>query len=90
MDKTMRLQCRITPATQELLAHLESIDPDYRGKRLVAMAALYLSMTSATEDVKSLQAGAQLNPVSTDNDKKSASSVPTSRPVAGWIRGANV
>ena len=47
MDKTMRLQCRVTPATQELHAHLETIDPDYRGKRLVAMAALYLSMAAA-------------------------------------------
>lgn len=86
----MRLQCRVTPATQELHAHLESIEPDYRGKRLVAMAALYLSMISATEDIKNLQTGSQLNPVSADDNKKDASSEPTSRPVASWIRGANV
>lgn len=89
MDKTMRLQCRVTPATQELHAHLESIDPDYRGKRLVAMAALYLSMVSVTEDGK----GKQTEPGhgnSAIHDKNQINNEPASRPVASWIRGANV
>ncbi|MBN0979118.1 MULTISPECIES: hypothetical protein [Pseudomonas] len=90
MDKTMRLQCRVTPATQELHAHLETIDPDYRGKRLVAMAALYLSMISATEDTKSKQADTQQNNNVSEGRKEPISNEPTSRPVANWIRGANV
>ncbi|AZP73802.1 hypothetical protein EJJ20_35945 (plasmid) [Pseudomonas poae] len=69
MDKTMRLQCRVTPATQELHAHLETIDPDYRGKRLVAMAALYLSMISATEDAKSKQADIQQDNIVADDKR---------------------
>lgn len=88
MDKTMRLQCRVTPATQELHAHLEAIDPDYRGKRLVAMAALYLSMISATENAKNNQLGTQQ--VSIISGDKKNSPEPTSRPVANWIRGAHV
>ncbi|HBN9243619.1 hypothetical protein FA378_10920 [Pseudomonas aeruginosa] len=90
MDKTMRLQCRVTPATQELHAHLETIDPDYRGKRLVAMAALYLSMISATEDAKSKSADTQENNIAAEDKKDQAGKEPISRPVASWIRGANV
>ncbi|EES7561249.1 MULTISPECIES: hypothetical protein [Pseudomonas chlororaphis group] len=90
MDKTMRLQCRVTPATQELHAHLETIDPDYRGKRLVAMAALYLSMISATEDAKSKQADTHQDNIVADDKKEQVSNEPASRPVASWIRGANV
>jgi hypothetical protein len=90
VDKTMRLQCRVTPATQELHAHLETIDPDYRGKRLVAMAALYLSMISATEDAKSKQADIQQDNIVADDKKEQISNEPVSRPVASWIRGANV
>lgn len=90
MDKTMRLQCRVTPATQELHAHLETIDPDYRGKRLVAMAALYLSMISATEDTKSKQTDTQRHNNIPEGGKEPISNEPTSRPVASWIRGANV
>lgn len=90
MDKTMRLQCRVTPATQELHAHLETIDPDYRGKRLVAMAALYLSMISATEDTKSKRPDTQQNNNISEGGKEPISNEPTSRPVASWIRGANV
>lgn len=87
MNKTMRLQCRVTPATPELHAHLETIDPDYRGKRLVAMAALYLSMTSATDEIKGKQDEVQH---ATTNLKEHNNSATTSRPVANWIRGANV
>ncbi|HDS0958763.1 TPA: hypothetical protein QDZ28_002451 [Pseudomonas putida] len=90
MDKTMRLQCRVTPATQELHAHLETIDPDYRGKRLVAMAALYLSMISATEDAKFKQADTQQDNIVAGEKKEELSNEPVSRPVASWIRGANV
>lgn len=90
MDKTMRLQCRVTPATQELHAHLETIDPDYRGKRLVAMAALYLSMISATEDMKGKQVDVQQDDTPAATKKGKNSSKPLSRPVASWIRGANV
>lgn len=39
----MRLQIRVTPAHQELLDHLESIDREYRGKRLIALAAMQLA-----------------------------------------------
>lgn len=53
MDKTMRLQCRITPATKELHAHLEEVEPDYRAKRLVTMAAMYLSIVSSGDEVTS-------------------------------------
>lgn len=38
----MRLHVNVTPAHQELLEHLESIDKKYRGKRLVALAAMQL------------------------------------------------
>ncbi|WP_432780721.1 hypothetical protein QZH44_30150 (plasmid) [Pseudomonas corrugata] len=89
MDKTMRLQCRVTPATQELHAHLESIDPDYRGKRLVAMAALYLSMASVAEDGKGKQTEPGPSIIAIDNTSKK-NEEPASRPVASWIRGANV
>jgi len=90
VDKTMRLQCRVTPATQELHAHLETIDPDYRGKRLVAMAALYLSMISATEEIKNKQTDTQQHNNLSEVEKEPISNEPTSRPVASWIRGANV
>ncbi len=90
MDKTMRLQCRVTPATQELHAHLETIDPDYRGKRLVAMAALYLSMISASEDAKSKKTDTQHDNIVAGERKEELSNAPASRPVASWIRGANV
>lgn len=90
MDKKMRLQCRVTPATPELHAHLETIDPDYRGKRLVAMAALYLSMISATEDTKSKQTDTQQHNIVPEGKKEPVINEPTSRPVASWIRGANV
>ncbi|HDS1767982.1 hypothetical protein NPS42_22135 [Pseudomonas putida] len=90
MDKTMRLQCRVTPATQELHAHLETIDPDYRGKRLVAMAALYLSMISAADDAKSKQADTQQDNIVAGEKKEEPRNEPVSRPVASWIRGANV
>lgn len=86
MNKTMRLQCRVTPATPELHAHLETIDPDYRGKRLVAMAALYLSMTNAPDDVKGKQEEIQ-HAITNIKEQNNAT---TSRPVANWIRGANV
>lgn len=39
----MRLQVRVTPAYQELMDHLESIEPEYRGKRLVVLAAMQLA-----------------------------------------------
>lgn len=47
----MRLQIRVTPAHQELLEHLEAVDKEYRGKRLIALAAMMLAQMrqSATQ-----------------------------------------
>lgn len=39
----MRIQVRVTPAYQELHDHLESFDSEYRGKRLLALAAMQLA-----------------------------------------------
>lgn len=48
----MRLQVRVTPVHQELLEHLESIDKEYRGKRLVALAAMQLHEMKTTPSIQ--------------------------------------
>jgi len=48
----MRLQVRVTPVHQELLEHLESIDKEYRGKRLVALAAMQLHEMKTTSSIR--------------------------------------
>lgn len=48
----MRLQVRVTPVHQELLEHLESIDKEYRGKRLVALAAMQLHEMKTTSSIQ--------------------------------------
>ncbi|MFB8831975.1 hypothetical protein ACE0DR_27920 [Azotobacter sp. CWF10] len=48
----MRLQVRVTPVHQELLEHLESIDKEYRGKRLVALAAMQLHEMKTTPSIR--------------------------------------
>lgn len=46
----MRLQIRVTPANQELLDHLENVDREYRGKRLIALAAMQLAQMNRVVD----------------------------------------
>ena len=86
----MRLQCRVTPATSELLAHLEGIAPDFRAKRLVMLAAMYLSLNAGDgtrlreSDAASPAPSAASSPDTPQDQAKAA------RPVAEWIRGAHV
>ncbi|MDX1296667.1 MAG: hypothetical protein R3260_00290 [Pseudomonas sp.] len=42
----MRFQVRVGEQYQELLEHLEGFKPEYRGKRLLALAAMQLSSVS--------------------------------------------
>ncbi len=84
----MRLQCRVTPAHSELLQHLESIEQEYRGKRLVAMAAMYLGMLSS-----GVESVVKMAPPPVGVLEEVAVSETTeveARPVANWIRGASV
>jgi len=43
----MRLQCRVSPAHSELLAHLETITPEYRAKRVIELANMMVTMISS-------------------------------------------
>lgn len=54
----MRFQVRVGEQYQELLEHLEGFKPEYRGKRLLALAAMQLSGAGATKNNPAL-----------DNDK---------------------
>jgi hypothetical protein len=54
----MRFQVRVGEQYQELLEHLEGFKPEYRGKRLLALAAMQLSGGGATKNNPAL-----------DNDK---------------------
>lgn len=84
MDKTLRLQCRVTPATKELLDHLNTIHPDYRAKRLIMMAAMYLSMAGSSDHTLTKKLSIESTTV------VDLPSDQSSRPVANWIRSANV
>lgn len=43
----MRFQVRVGEQYSELLAHLESLKPELRGKRLLALAAMQLARSEA-------------------------------------------
>lgn len=86
----MRLQIRVTPAHQELLDHLEAVDKEYRGKRLIALAAMML----AQQNQSLAQAPAIRNePVTKEvGISESADSVGVemkSRKAPGWITSAS-
>lgn len=50
----MRFQVRVGEQYQELLEHLEGFKPEYRGKRLLALAAMQLSGAGATKNNQAL------------------------------------
>lgn len=83
----MRLQVRVTPAYQELMEHLESIAPEYRGKRLVALAAMQLS---GAVSVHSAGATERAGTAVSAGDEVSASTAALvkPRPDMGWITHA--
>lgn len=86
----MRLQIRVTPAHQELLEHLEAVDKEYRGKRLIALAAMMLaqmrqSATQAqtvTPSSETVALGIPEGAVSVDGEVRS-------RKAPGWITSVN-
>lgn len=48
----MRFQVRVGEQYSELLAHLESLKPELRGKRLLALAAMQLARSEASAPFK--------------------------------------
>lgn len=90
MEKTLRLQCRVTPANPELIEHLMTVDPDYRGKRLVTMAALYMSMIASHEEprVQRLAPAEVDKPLNADSKVKPVQK--PSKAAPRWIKDANV
>lgn len=78
----MRLQCRITPAEKELYDHLANIPPEYRAKRLIVMASMYLSKsTNSLGVVAGVNKAQEEQPASTQNRHKKP---------AGWIKDAGI
>lgn len=78
----MRLQCRITPAEKELFEHLDDIPPEYRAKRLIVMASMYLSKsTLSIDEAKPLDTPKEAQPANPQNRPKKP---------AGWIKDAGV
>ncbi|WP_139332625.1 hypothetical protein [Aquipseudomonas alcaligenes] len=59
----MRLQIRVTPAHQELLDHLESVDREYRGKRIIALAAMQLAQMKRPAEPVVVQESQKVDPV---------------------------
>lgn len=90
----MRLQVRVTPVHQELLEHLESIDKEYRGKRLVALAAMQLHEMKTTPSIqeRTIQTPAiqehpiQEHPPATESDDNSKPRV-QQRTAPKWLSG---
>ncbi|QQE91142.1 hypothetical protein [Azotobacter chroococcum] len=90
----MRLQVRVTPVHQELLEHLESIDKEYRGKRLVALAAMQLHEMKTTSSIqeRTTQTPAireqpiQEHPPATESDDNSKPRV-QQRTAPKWLSG---
>jgi len=90
----MRLQVRVTPVHQELLEHLESIDKEYRGKRLVALAAMQLHEMKTTSSIqgRTTQTPAireqplQEQPPATESDDKSKPKA-QQRTAPKWLSG---
>lgn len=85
----MRLQVRVTPVHQELLEHLESIDKEYRGKRLVALAAMQLHEMKTTSSIqeRTIQTPAiQEHPPATESDDNSKPRV-QQRTAPKWLSG---
>jgi len=48
----MRFQVRVGEQYSELLAHLESLKPELRGKRLLALAAMQLARSEGSAPLK--------------------------------------
>lgn len=82
----MRLQCRITPAEQELYEHLDNIPPEYRAKRLIVMASMYLSKCTQSAGIP----GDVTQPPGTSQEVQPASTSHKPKKPAGWIRDAGI
>lgn len=81
----MRLQCRITPAEKELYEHLANIPPEYRAKRLIVMASMYLSKCTNSVGVV-----ADETPLDKAQEERSASTQNRHKKPAGWIKDAGI
>lgn len=84
----MRLQCRVTPAEQELLNHLESIPPAYRAKRLIVLAAMFLSSSKNKTD--GLAHSPAPESPSSEAGVVGAAESNVSRKPAAWIKDAKL
>ena len=78
--KELRLQVRVTQANIELLQHLERFEPEYRGKRLIALAAMKVEEFMKGE----LRSDAIDGPQGTDS-VTATESAHTKKAVPTWI-----
>ncbi len=86
----MRLQVRVTPAHQELLDHLEAVDKEYRGKRLIALAAMMLAQQGqALAQPQSGNNGSVVSGLGVLESAGTVGSEDKSRPAPRWITSAN-
>ncbi len=86
----MRLQIRVTPAHQELLDHLEAVDKEYRGKRLIALAAMMLAqMRQPASQVQTVAPSSETVALGIPEVADSVDREVKSRKAPGWITSAN-
>lgn len=86
----MRLQCRITPAEQELLNHLESVPAAYRAKRLIVLAAMYLSSSRKSDSAGVGGTPTQHESPISDERSGEDDGINSSRKPAAWITDAKL
>lgn len=88
----MRFQVRVGEQYQELMEHLETFKPEYRGKRLIALAAMQLSSLCSNQEPRrykdNLTAEAQVSTEEQESEIAPASQTkkPASKSAPQWIK----
>jgi len=81
----MRLQVRVGEQFPELLEHLESFRPEYRGRRLLALAAMQLAASGGQEKTN---ANILVRPADEKNEQLAGEQKqqPTKKRTPEWIK----
>lgn len=81
----MRLQVRVGEQYPELLEHLENFRPEYRGRRLLALAAMQLAASGGQEKAN---ANILVRPADERNEQLASEQKqqPTKKKTPEWIK----